>query len=101
MKEYDLYVPLFSNRGRRLTRRSLTRLRLKLITQFGGLTFFPQKSKGSWKIGRVIFFDEIVILRVLSEKNSLSFWKRLKRDLQREWKQQQVLIVSRRVSIVK
>ena len=101
MKEYDLYVPLFSNRGKRLPRQSLTRLRHKLIAQFGGVTFFPQKTKGSWKIGRVIFYDEIVILRVLSEKHSRSFWERLKSDLQHEWRQQDVLIVMRQVSILK
>lgn len=101
MKEYDLYVPLFLSRGKRLPRQSLTRLRFKLVAQFGGVTFFPQKSKGLWKIGRVIFFDEIVILRVLSEKTLPSFWKRLKRDLQREWNQQEVLIITRDVSVVK
>ena len=101
MKEYDLCVPLFSDGGRRLPRASLTKLRQRLVAQFSGLTFFPQKSKGVWKIGRAVFQDEIVILRVLSDKNFPSFWKKLKKDLQREWNQQEILIVVRRVSILR
>jgi hypothetical protein len=100
MREYDLYVPLFSNEGRRLPHASLVHLQKRLIAQFGGLTYFPQKSKGAWKIGRAVFHDEIIILRVLSENNFPSFWKQLKKDLQREWKQKQILIVMRRVSIL-
>ena len=100
MKEYDLYVPLYSNTGKRLPRASLTHLRKRLVTQFGGLTFFPQKSKGAWQIGQAVFQDEIVILRVLSEKHFSSFWKRLKKDLQREWNQKEILIVMRHVSIM-
>ena len=100
MREYDLYVPLFSNDGQRLRRASLMSLRKRLITQFGGLTYFPQKSKGAWKIGQAVFQDEIVILRVLSDKNLTLFWKRLKKDLQGEWKQKEILIVMRRVSIL-
>jgi hypothetical protein len=101
MKEYDLYVPLYTNDGRRLPRSSITRLRKRLEAQFGGLTFFPQKSKGVWKIGRAIFRDEIVIFRVLSEKNIPSFWKQLKKDLQREWSQKEILIVMRHVTIMR
>jgi hypothetical protein len=100
MKEYDLYVPLFSNDGRRLPHASLMRLRKRLVAQFGGLTYFPQKSKGVWKIGQAVFQDEIVVLRVLSEKNFPSFWGRLKKDLQREWNQKEILIVMRHVSIM-
>ena len=100
MKEYDLYVPLFSNDSKRLPRASLISLQKRLIAQFGGLTFFPQKSKGVWKIGQAVFQDEIVILRVLSKKNFPSFWSRLKKDLQREWNQKEILIVMRQVSIM-
>jgi hypothetical protein len=100
MKEYDLYVPLLSNDGKRLPHSSLARLRKRLVAQFGGLTFFPQKSKGVWRIGGAIFQDEIVILRVLSEKHLSAFWKRLKKDLQREWNQKEVLIVVRRVNVL-
>jgi hypothetical protein len=100
MKEYDLYVPLFSNGDKRLPRASLARLQKQLVAQFGGLAFFPQKSKGVWKIGRAVFQDEIVILRVLSEKDFPSFWKQLKKDLQREWKQKEILIVVRQVNLL-
>ena len=100
MKEFDLFVPLFSNDGKRLPRAGLARVKKRLIKKFGGLTHFPQKSKGTWKVGAATFVDDIVILRVLSEKDTKDFWKKLKADLQREWKQKNILIVVRKVSLV-
>lgn len=102
MKEYDVYAPLYSNRGVRFPVKKLTRLKKRLIKRFGGLTYFPQKTEGFWKIGKVVFRDEIVILRVLcDEHESLGrFWGRLKQDLRREWGQRDVLIVVREVVMV-
>jgi len=99
MKEYDLYVPLIV-KGKRLPARELMLLKQRLIKKFGGLTYFPQKTKGFWKIGRTTFEDEIVILRVLAEKNFASFWQALKRDLQKLWRQKEILIVVRKVQVL-
>lgn len=99
MNEYDLYVPIIV-RGRRLPARELSLLKKRLIKKFGGLTHFPQKTKGSWKIGHATFEDEIVILRVLADTNFPSFWKTLKRDLQKQWGQKEILIIVRQVRIL-
>jgi len=70
--------------------------------QFGGVTHFPQKTKGVWKVGQATFFDEIIILRVLTEetKATHTFWRKLKVDLQQEWKQKHILIIVRKVNSV-
>jgi hypothetical protein len=98
MNEYDLYVPLIVD-GKRLPAVKLASLKQKLIKEFGGLTYFPQKTKGFWKMGGATFQDDIVILRVLTGKSCRTFWKELKADLQKQWKQEQILIVVRRVGI--
>jgi len=102
MKEYDLYVPLYSNRGVPLPPTQLARLKKRLVKRFGGLTYFPQKTEGFWKIGAVTFRDEVVILRVLcEEKRSVQlYWSSLKEELKKSWKQNDVLIVVRAVSTV-
>jgi hypothetical protein len=99
MKEYDLYVPLIF-KNNRLPPPEFAALKKRLVKKFGGLTFFPQKNKGFWKIGPATFQDEVEILRVLSDKNCKSFWHKLKKDLQKQWKQKEILIVIRRVKIL-
>ena len=100
MKEYDLYVPLVLKKGRHLPIAKLEKLKKALVKQFGGLTYFPQKTKGFWKIGKATFQDEIVILRVLAAKNCKSYWKELKRNLQKEWQQKEILIVVKNVKVL-
>ena len=53
MREYELYVPLCYNDGRAVESEKLTRLKKRLVDQFGGLTHFPQESEGLWKIVRI------------------------------------------------
>jgi len=102
MKEYDLYVPLYSNSGEPFPPARLGRLKKRLIKRFGGLTHFPQRNEGFWKLGAVTFRDEIVILRVLSAEDhrTRKFWIALKKDLQRRWQQADILIVVRDIALV-
>jgi hypothetical protein len=102
MKQYEIYVPLYSNEGKRLAAANFNRLKKRLVSKFGGLTYFPQKNKGFWTIGKATFHDEIVILRVISAetKTVKKFWQQLKADLQKEWQQEHVLIVAHEVRTV-
>lgn len=100
MKEYDLYVPLHFNDGRRVSTASFRRLKHRLIQRFGGLTQFPQKQIGLWKVGAVTFRDRIIILRILSAETparSRHFWNEIKTTLKTQWKQENVLIVVKTV----
>ena len=63
MKEYELYVPLNYNDGSPIQPEKIERIGQRLLEQFGGCTFFPQPNKGTWKMGHVVFCDEIVIFR--------------------------------------
>ena len=100
--EYDVYLPLTYNDGSAIEPDKIARLKQHLTDQFGGLTFFPQRNEGTWKIGRTSFRDDIVIVRVLSEevRESREFFRRLKEELRTELNQQHVLIVERKVEIL-
>lgn len=99
MKEYDLYIPLSFNDGRRIPRKQLLALKKSLVEHFGGLTHFPQRNEGLWKIGNFTFRDEIVIFRVLTEEvvEASLFFVKLKSQMEKEWEQNDVLIVERDV----
>jgi hypothetical protein len=100
MLEYELYVPLHYNDGRRIDPDKLRALKKRLVDEFGGLTHFQQENEGLWKIGDHTFRDRVEILRVLvnDEAAARKYFTQLKADLTREWEQQDFLIVTRQVS---
>lgn len=98
-REYDLYLPLRYNDGRRVEDEKIAGLKRRLTEQFGGYSFFPQKVEGAWKIGNVTFREEMVILRVLAPDAPAAgeFFKRLKEEVKADLDQEEVLIVERPV----
>jgi hypothetical protein len=102
MREYEIYVPLRFNDGTPVEPAKLQNLKSRLVEQFGGLTHFPQENEGLWKVGSFTFRDDIVIFRVLSGDSVVAerFFARLKQELIRDWKQEDVLVVARAVKIL-
>ena len=102
MKEYDIYVPLSNNDGTPVDPQKLRDLKKRLVDHFGGLTHFPQENEGLWKVGAFTFRDKIVILRVLTTEpdKASAFFAELKQEMQRNWAQEDVLIVVRDVETV-
>jgi hypothetical protein len=99
VKGYDLFVPLYYNDGTPIETRKFQRLQARLLEQFDGLTFFPQPNEGYWSAGGVTYRDQIVIYRVLSgrRRSARRFLGELKRDLKRELRQEEILIIERDV----
>jgi hypothetical protein len=102
MKEYDLYLPLAYNDGRAIPEEKLKGVKKLLLDEFGGFTHFPQQNEGVWKLGGVVFHDQIVILRVLSDHPTQTrrFFVELRIELMRSLEQADVLIVEREVALV-
>ena len=101
MKEYELYIPLSYNDGSPIEGRKLLRLRERLLEEFGGLTFFAQPNKGFWRFGGVTYRDEIVIYRIVTGKRSARrFLVKLKEELKRDFKQEEILMVEKKAEIL-
>jgi hypothetical protein len=100
MLEYELYLPLHYNDGRPIEPDKIAALKRRLIDQFGGLTHFQQENEGLWRIGTHTFRDRIELLRVLANDDAAAqdYFAQLKKDLTRDWNQQDFLIVSRQVT---
>ena len=100
--EYDVYLPLTYNDGAPVDPDKIAELKKRLQDRFGGLTFFPQRTEGHWKVGTVAFRDEIVICRILSEevREARAYFLRLKEEIQEAFGQEEVLIVERKVEVL-
>jgi hypothetical protein len=97
VKEYDLYIPLFLNEGTPVPDEFIERLGEQLLEEFGGCTFCPQPNKGLWRMGDVVFRDDVVIFGVLSRhvRSARRFFRQLKGELLRELQQEAILIVEK------
>ncbi len=102
MREFEIYVPLHYNDGAPVESAKLDGLRKRLFDYFGGLTDTRQQNSGTWKVGNVVFHDEIVIYRVLAVKQhpARSFLMKLKDELERELRQEEILIVERKIEVL-
>lgn len=99
MKEYDLYLPLTDNDGRPFAARMFRSVQNELLSQFGGVTFFPQPNEGLWQTCGVTYHDEIVIYRVITPHTAKArkFLRSFKEKLLKDFDQLDLLIVERDV----
>jgi hypothetical protein len=102
VREYELYVPLHYNEGSPIEDEKIQVIGESLLEKFGGVTFFPQRNRGAWHMEEVIFHDEIVIFRVLTDniRAARRFFRTLKERLKRELRQEEILIVEKHVEIL-
>ena len=102
VREYDIFVPLLYNDGTPIEPGKFQRLQTQLLQHFNGLTFFPQSNEGFWRMGNVTYRDEIVIYRVLATRPRIArkFLARLKEDLRKSFRQEEILIVERTVETI-
>lgn len=77
-------------------------LRVRLLGQFDGVTFFPQPNEGYWQMAGVTYRDEIVIFRVVASNPRVArrFFRQLKDELKRELQQEEILIIERDVTTI-
>lgn len=99
MKEYEIIVPLYYNDGTPINTAFIPALRVRLLEQFNGVTFFPQPNEGYWRMGDVTYRDEIVIFRVVAanQRTARRFLRQLKEELKRDLQQEEILIIERDV----
>ncbi len=102
MKEYDLFLPLTDNDGHAFSPRMFREVQNELLSQFGGVTFFPQPNSGMWTMAGVTYQDEIVVYRVITPHagKARRFFRSYKEKLKTDFDQLEVLIVERDVEML-
>lgn len=99
MTEYEIYLPTAENDGTPVDARVVDRLKQSLADAFGGYTHQQSRSEGVWKLGSVVFRDEVTIVRVLDDGSSGFDMRAFKGEVETALRQESVLIVEREVRV--
>lgn len=95
--EYELFLPARDGHDQPIDAARLAPLRQELMARFGGLTDTQHRNEGRWRLGPIEIQDEIFIWRVLAEDSVAheDFMRELRARLEREFAQDEILILKR------
>ena len=97
----QILLPLRDNEGKAIAAAKFRRLATELAAQFGGLTAYTHApAEGLWKRRRDARpeRDHIVVYEVMSETLQRKWWARKRSQLQKVFRQQEILIRGHRVT---
>jgi hypothetical protein len=99
MHVVEILLPLTDNDGRRFPADLWTAAREELIERFGGLTAFTRSpAEGLWDEGEGRRSrDEIVIFEVMDDSLDRAWWCEFRERLERDFRQEEVVVRARRV----
>jgi hypothetical protein len=100
MQEFEIYLPTTLNDGAPVDAPEIERIKDTLAKTFGGYTHLNQRSEGAWRMGGVMFRDEVTIVRVLDDGSAKFDWPTFKKEVETALKQEAVLIIAREVRAV-
>ena len=97
----QLLLPVADNEGRPFDAAVPAALRRELTERFGGLTAFTRApAEGVWAHGGKKERDDIVVVEVMTDDLDPAWWKALRLRLERDLKQQSILIRCHDVEIL-
>ena len=99
MLEYEIYLPTTYNDDSPVDAEVVDGLKRKLVEAFGGYTHQRSRSEGAWKLGGVVFRDEVTILRVLDDGSAKFDMRGFKKEIETSLRQETILIVEREVRV--
>jgi hypothetical protein len=89
----EIFLPLRDKNGKPFAADAYQALRRDLLDRFGGVTAFSRApAEGTFKEGRKIMRDEIVIFEVMTDRLDLAWWKNYRTSLERTFEQDEILV---------
>ena len=90
----QLFLPLYDNHGQPFPRSGYDTLRAELTERFGGVTaFLRAPAVGAWEDdGGTVRRDEVVLFEVMADHIDHGWWSGYREDLQRRFRQDEVLV---------
>lgn len=91
----QILLPVYDNEGNELPQVEFRRVSSELSHRFGGVTSFTRApAEGVWKEPNTLrpTHDDIVVVEVMVEELDRGWWKDYRRDLERRFKQEEVVI---------
>ena len=93
-----ILLPLQNEGGEAFPAESYDRLAQRLTERFGGVTSFTRApGEGRWKNHGATQHDEIVVIEIMAEQVDRPWWSQLRRDLMREFRQEDIVIRSQAI----
>ena len=95
----ELFLPLYGNDGRAFPKALVDRVREELVDRYGGVTAFVRSpAVGLWEdedgdVSR----DDVILFEVMAEALDRDWWAQYRRELERRFEQDEILIRATRV----
>jgi hypothetical protein len=97
----ELLLPLNDNSGHPFGVEKYDIVRQQLTERFGGLTAFTRSpAQGSTKGDGKTIHDEIIVFEVMTETLDVSWWVSYRRNLEREFRQDEIVIRASNVTVL-
>ena len=97
----EILLPLHDNGGQSFDARNYDQVRQQLTERFGGLTAFTRSpAQGTTTESGEPVHDEIVVFEVMTETLDVSWWGSYRLHLEREFRQDQIVIRAATVTLL-
>jgi hypothetical protein len=101
MRVIEIFLPLYSNEGKRFSGGTFRHIRDELTRKFGGITTYTRSpAHGLWKTNGKIQNDDIVIYEVMTSRLSVSWWKQFRKSLEKTFHQESIVVRISKVDII-
>jgi hypothetical protein len=103
MRLLQIFLPLRDNRDKAFLKNHYTQIRKTLTKEFGGLTAYTRApAEGLWKDDQKnAQHDEMVIFEVMAAKVDKPWWKKYKKQLEKTFAQDEIIIRVQKVKLLK
>ena len=97
----QLFLPLTRQDSPRRRRSLIADVQRELTNEFGGVTaFINAPAEGAWRQAQRTVRDEIVVVEVMVKHLRRAWWKRYKRELERRFVQDVIVVRAIRMEML-
>ena len=97
----EILLPLNDNSGRPFRTEKYAEVREHLTERFGGLTAFSRSpAQGTTSDAGKTVHDEIIVFEVMAETLDASWWRSYRLQLEREFRQDEILVRASSVTLL-
>jgi hypothetical protein len=97
----EILLPLNDNSGRPFAAEKYAAIRQHLTERFGGLTAFTRSpAQGTTTGGGKTVHDDIVVFEVMTETLDVPWWRNYRRQLEREFRQDEIVVRASTVTLL-
>ena len=97
----QIFLPLYDEKGARISGKNFVAVRDLLTQRFGGLTTYSRApAKGFWKDKGRVKRDDIVVFEVVIQRFDKRWWRVYRKTLEARFRQKQLLVRAQVIEII-